>query len=106
MSTEDYYLKVQGLTQEKLQEEEKKLYNLLYKTSETSPIYDQIWTMLDMVQSAARERFFLERQGKLPESEIIELGKIEEQVYTPNYNSEEMLLAVVNQYVSKSGGAK
>lgn len=106
MSTEQYYLKVQGLGTEKLLEEEKRLYDLLFKTSETSPMYQQIWDMLEMVQSTFRERQFLERRGREPDNEIIEIGKIEEVVYTPDYNSEELLIAVVNQYNSKTGGKR
>lgn len=106
MSTDAYFLKIQSLSQEKLLEEEKRLYNILYKTNETSPVYNQIWSMLDMIRDTIQERLFMERQGKLPDSEIIEIGKIEEVVYTPDYNAEELLLAVVHQYTSKMGSNK
>lgn len=106
MSTEAYFFKIHTLSEEKLIEEEKRLYNLLYKTNETSAIYNQVWDMLELVQSTLREKHLMARMGKLPESEIIEIGKIEEVVYTPDYNSEELLLAVVNQYTVKHGNNK
>lgn len=106
MSTEAYFFKVQSLTEDKLIEEEKRLYNMLYKTNETSAIYHQVWDMLELVQNTLREKQFMSRLDKLPESEIIEIGKIEEVVYTPDYNSEELLLAVVNQYTGKLGNNK
>lgn len=104
MSTENYFLKVQALSQEKLLDEEKRLYDLLFKISETSPMYNQIWHMLEMVQTSLREKQFLERRGKVPDAEIIEIGKIEEVVYTPDYNSDELLIAVINQY--NTGGKR
>ena len=101
MNQEDYYLRVQSLNQDKLHEEERRLHNLLFKIAENNPMYSQIQDMLDMVQSAQQEHFFLERTKHQPSHEVIEIGKIEETVYTPDYNHEDLLLAVVNQYTSK-----
>jgi hypothetical protein len=104
MSTEDYFLRIQSLSQDKLLDEERRIYDLIFKISETSPMYNQLWDMLGTVHASLREKQFMERQGKQPDSEIIEIGKIEEVVYTPEYNSQELLLAIVNQYTNRPGG--
>ena len=85
---------------EKLHEEEKRIYDLLFKISETSPVFAQLQDMLDQVQEAKYE-LQVRKQYENKKDQVIDIGKIEEIVYTPNYNADELLNAVVTLYLSK-----
>lgn len=100
MSTEDYFIKINQMPSEKLHEEEKRIYDLLFRMSEASPMFAQLQDMLDQVQEVKHE-LQVRKQYENARDQVIDIGKIEEVVYTPNYSSDELMTAVVQLYLSK-----
>jgi ribosomal protein L20A (L18A) len=94
---EDYYIKVQSLPEDKLVQELEKLNKQIMKISPSSPIYNQVLSMLNMAQEAYSE-IALKQRIKPEDSKIIEIGTIEEEVLMPDYDKSMLINAVIEQY--------
>lgn len=95
---EDYYTKVNKLSEERLMDEIQGLYKKLMALSERSSIYPQVLQMIETAETAYQDRVYRNRYKNSKSSEVINIGQIDETVYTPAYTSEELLIAVVSQY--------
>jgi len=97
----DYYTHVNELSEDKLHEEIRKIYDRLFKTSQTSPTYQQLLNMLDMAEGALQER----QQSRMikKEDSIIEIGQIDSKVDYPDYTQDEILTAIVTEYRKDPG---
>lgn len=94
---EDYYTKVNSMTEDKLSDEIRSLYKKLMSLNPQSPMYDQMLQMVTTAETAYQEKIYLNK-FKDSKDEVINIGTIDEVVHTPNYSTEELLLAVVSQY--------
>ena len=94
---EDYYSKVYNLPEDKLVAEIERLNKQLFKMSGNSPMYNQLLEMVRTAQTAYDELAFRQRV-KVEEAKVIEIGTIEHEVIIPDYNTETLLTAIVDQY--------
>jgi hypothetical protein len=99
--TADYYLQVNGMTEDDLYKEVERLTKALYKMNGSSAVYDQVQQMLNMAQDALNDKMYLRKYKDKNQDEALEIGTISSQVNTPDYNDEELLTAVVTSYVSE-----
>lgn len=93
---QDYYIKVHSMKEEKLVAEIERLNRQLWKTSVSSPIYNQLLDMLNTAQGALDELMFRQRVKK--EDKIIEIGYVDSTTTLPDYNSAALLNAIVQEY--------
>ena len=95
---DDYFLKIQGLKEEPLFEEIKKLNQKLYQMNPNSPMFQQVKDMLSMCKERHKDIIleYKEKTDKTPE--ILEIGEIESVVYTPEYSEQELLTSLTNFY--------
>lgn len=100
----DYYEHLQGLNEDKLHEEIRKLYDRLFKTSQTSPVYQQLLSMLDMAEQSVQEHIY-KRKVKT-ENSVIEIGKIQSDVKHIDYSKTELLDIMVTEYRKDPGDSK
>jgi tRNA A37 N6-isopentenylltransferase MiaA len=100
---EDYYTKVNAMTEDKLSDEIQKLYKKILVMNSNSPMYDQLLQMLDTVETAYQEKIYVSRFKNDKTSSVIDIGVIDEIVSTPNYTADELLLAVVSLYTKNTG---
>ena len=79
-------------------EEMKKLNQKLYAINQTSPMFQQITDMLAMCKERHKDLIleYKEKNDKTPE--ILEIGEIESEVYTPEYSEQELLTSLTNFY--------
>lgn len=97
----DYYEKVHNMKEDKLHEEVKKINDQLFKTSTSSPIYNQLLSMLDTAQSALDEKMLISRIKEQKDT-VVNIGEIESTVIEPDYSREEILNAVVTAYTQNT----
>jgi tRNA A37 N6-isopentenylltransferase MiaA len=95
---QDYYTNVNKMSEDRLVDEIQSLYKKLMSLSQRSSIYPQVLQMIETAETAYQEKIFRNRYKSSKSSEVINIGQIDEAVYTPDYTSEELLLAVVSQY--------
>lgn len=98
----DYYDYVNGLNESKLVTELEKLHKRLFKTSETSPVYQQLLNMIDMAQSAYTDTLYAQRIKK--EDTVIDIGETDSVSYTPDYTKEDIVNAYIEVYTKKKPG--
>ncbi len=96
----DYYSHIYSLTEDKLVQEIEKLNKKLFRISASSPMYGQLLDMINTAQTAHAEMQYV-RRVKDHSDKIIEIGEVTEHIVTPNYSSDELLVAVVEQYTNK-----
>jgi hypothetical protein len=97
----DHFAYIHSLTEDKLLLEIEKMNKKLFKLNPASPMYDQLYGMIETAQLALAEMQYT-RRFKDAEDKIIEIGTVEEHVSMPDYSKEELLLALVDQYKDKS----
>lgn len=100
----DYYEHIQSLGEDKVHEEIRKLYDRLFKTSQTSPVYQQLLSMLDIAEQALQEHHQLRKIKK--EDTVIEIGNIESTVNQIDYSKQELLDIMVTEYRKDPGETK
>ena len=96
----DYYDYVHGLNESKLVLELEKLHKRLFKTPQTSPVYDQLLNMIEMAQSAYTDTLYAQRI-KI-EDKVIEIGETDHDEYTPDYSREDIVNAYIEVYTKKN----
>lgn len=96
----DYYSHIYGLSEDKLVAEIEKLNKKLFSINPSSAMYNQLLDMLNVAQTAHGEMQYV-RRIKDTSDKIIEIGEVSEHIVTPNYSSDELLVAVVEQYTNK-----
>ncbi len=96
----DYYTKVSSMTDDKIITEIQNLQKKLYKIHPESPMYSQMLELISIAQNVHEERLFKQRFSNVKD-EVVDIGEIEEVVYTPNYDADDLLRAVVELYRKK-----
>lgn len=99
----DYYTHVNNMTEDQLVKEIERLTTQLLRTSPTSPVYQQMVTMLHTAEEA-RDEYYMKQRFSKEGDEIIEVGTIESSVAYPEYNKEELLNVVVDSYITPKKG--
>jgi hypothetical protein len=99
----DYYDKVRSLSEEKLSEEIEKITKRLLSSNPASPVYNQLLSMLETAESFYMEKIVLE-SSKKDKDQIIEIGSIQSDEYTPDYSNENLAYVVAKTYVNDSRG--
>lgn len=95
---DDYFLKIQELKEDDLFEEIKKLNTKLYSVNETSPMFQQLKSMLDMCNERQKDIMMEYRLKSDKTPDVLEIGEIESVVYTPEYSEQELLTTLTNFY--------
>lgn len=95
----DYYDKIMSLSEEKLTEEIERISKRLLKTNPTSPTYNQLLNMLDTAESAYQEKIMIQMHKK-SKDEVINIGEIEKDEYTPDYTEDDLVIVVARTYLS------
>jgi hypothetical protein len=93
---QDYYIKVHGMKEEPLVAEIERMNRLLWKTAPGTPMYNQLLGMLNTAQGALDELMFKQRVKK--EDKIIEIGHVDSTTTIPDYDSNALLTAIVQEY--------
>lgn len=97
----DYYTHVNSLSEDKLHDEIRKIYDRLFATNPGSPIYDQLQDMLEMAQDALGDQQASKHSD--PESDgVINIGEIDSVVNELDYSKQELLDILVTSYIKKS----
>tara|TARA_B100002019_G_scaffold291606_1_gene312261 strand:- start:1861 stop:2181 length:321 start_codon:yes stop_codon:yes gene_type:complete len=84
----DPFIDYTNLTTEELLDKNKELTQKLYKLSTTSPIYQQVLDMRDMVQLEYNERMQIQLMKSKQGEKIIDIGEIDSTTYEPDYRDE------------------
>lgn len=95
----DYYDYVNGLGEAKLVLEMEKLHKRLFKTQQSSPVYQQLLNMIDMASDAYQDSLYATRIKK--EDTVIDIGETESIEYTPDYTKDEIVNAYIEVYTKK-----
>jgi hypothetical protein len=95
----DFFDKVQALeSTDKVCEEIKVLNEKLFRLNEASPMWQQVKGMIDICHHRQQELMAhqMEELDKTPD--VLEIGEIQSQVYTPEYSEQELLTTLTNFY--------
>ena len=100
--TYDPWMKFQGMRLDKLQEEIRSMNERRFRMRPGSQVHQQLGQMIKMAQDIAQEKQMVEnqrhRQKEKPDSEVIDIGEVTEEVYTPDYSNDELLDILVQEY--------
>lgn len=100
--TYDPWMKFQGMRLDKLQDEIRSMNEKRFCMRPGSRVYQQLSQMIQMAQGIAYEKQMIEshnhREKDKPKDEVINIGEIHEEVYTPDYSNEELLNILVQEY--------
>lgn len=94
----DFYDKISEMSDDALMAEIQTLHNRLLKINHTSKITDQLRSMIDIASVEYNERMIARRYENQNLSEVINIGEIEEVVYTPDYSQQELISLIVSHY--------
>ncbi len=99
----DPFINYTELTTEELLDKNKELTQKLYKLSTTSPIYQQVLDMRDMVQLEYNERMQIQMMKSKKSEEVIDIGEIDSTTYNPDYRDdrEKFIHNVASSYINK-----
>lgn len=92
----DYYSHVYSMTEEKLVDEIHSLNKKLMKVNQTSPVYNQLLDMLNTAEQAYNDILY----GRMIKKEdaVINIGEIESVETKPDYDRDDILTALVQEY--------
>ncbi len=96
----DYHTHVNALSEEKLHEEIRKIYDRLFVTSQSSPVYDQLLSMLEQAQEALGDIQASRRVDKSTDG-VINIGEIDSVVNELDYKHDELLNVIVTSYIKQ-----
>ena len=94
----DYYDKLADMSDDALMAEIQTLHTKLLKINHQSKMTDQLRAMIDIASVEYNERMITRRYDNEKLSDVIEIGEIEEVVYTPNYSDNELVTLIVSHY--------
>ncbi len=100
MNRQEFEQMDQGKLLDKITELNKKLFNM----NQRSPVFNQLRGIIQEAQQVYSEQLAVDRYNAQNEerSEVINIGEIESEVYTPNYEEGSPILdAVVSSYVQE-----
>jgi hypothetical protein len=100
MNRQEFEQMDQSKLLDKITELNKKLFNM----NQRSPVFNQLRGIISEAQQVYSEKLAVDRYNAQNEerSEVINIGEIESEVYTPNYEEGSPILdAVVSSYVQE-----
>ena len=100
MNRQEFEQMDQSKLLDKITELNKKLFNI----NQRSPVFNQLRGIINEAQQVYSEKLAVDRYNAQNEerSEVINIGEIESEVYTPNYEEGSPILdAVVSSYVQE-----
>jgi len=94
------FLDFANLTTDELLDKNKELTQQSYKLSTTSPIYQQVLDMRDMVQLEYSERMQIQMLKSKQAQEVIDIGEISSETYEVDYrdDAQKFIQKVANSY--------
>ena len=96
----DYFFKIDQLEPNKLLDEIQQLTKKQMSVRPDTKMWQQIQTYIDYAKENYRAHSMQEALKSKKEPDVIEIGEVEEVVYTPDYSSEELILAVADFYTN------
>jgi hypothetical protein len=96
----DYFFKIDQLEPNKLLDEIQQLTKKQMSVRQDTKMWQQIQTYIDYAKENYRAHTMSEALQAKKEPDVIEIGEVEEVVYTPDYSSEELILAVADFYTN------
>jgi len=95
-----YDIKLESMTLNELHEESNRLQKMIIDGRPTEAMIKQITGFMQQVDQRIAEVMYIERFNKNQKKmeEVIEIGTVDETVYTPDYNKKELLDALVFEY--------
>jgi hypothetical protein len=98
------YDRFDSMTSQELDAEIHRLTNLFFKQRPGTKMYQQLVLAINQARQVAGDKHqhqALQEKFKDPENQgIIDIGDIEEKVYTPDYSKEELVIMVASSYKS------
>ena len=96
----DYIFKAANFDQKKLTSELEKITDLLMSTNASSPVYNQLLSMLGHLNNRQDEINFLSNmEENKSKNNTIEIGTAEHSEYIPEYSEHELMNVAVTQYI-------
>ena len=96
----DYFFKIDQLEPNKLLDEIQQLTKKQMSVRPDTKMWQQIQTYIDYAKENYRAHSMQEALKSNKEPDVIEIGEVEEVIYTPDYSSEELILAVADFYTN------
>ena len=95
-----YDMKLEAMTLTELHEESNRLQKMLIDGRPSEAMIRQITGFMQQVDQRIGELMYMERfrKNQSKAEEVIEIGTVDEAVYTPDYNKKELLDALVFEY--------
>ena len=95
-----YDIKLESMTLNELHEESNRLQKMIIDGRPTEAMIKQFTGFMQQVDQRIAEVMYIERFNKNQKKmeEVIEIGTVDETVYTPDYNKKELLDALVFEY--------
>ena len=103
---DDYFFKVQQMSEDDLLTELQKLNTKLYSFTSETGLRLQIEGMIDLVNQEHQARMAQRRMAQDKTPDIIEIGEIEEVVETPDYSKTELITHFSNFYTGDDISSK
>ena len=95
----DFFDKVQAMdSTDEIFEEIKKLNEKLFKINEASPMWQQLKGMIDVCHHRQQELMAHQFESLDKTPDVLEIGAIQSEVYTPEYSEQELLTTLTNFY--------
>jgi len=103
----DFFDKIQNMDSvDKIFEEIKTLNDKIFKLSEGSPMFHQVKDMIEICHHRQQElmAYQMEELDKTPD--VLEIGEIQSEVYTPEYTEQDLLQTLTNFYTKEKVSKK
>tara|TARA_B110000503_G_C7090593_1_gene389230 strand:- start:368 stop:832 length:465 start_codon:yes stop_codon:yes gene_type:complete len=98
MSFNSFINKIEMMSQDQLMNEIQSLHKKLGRMNPHSGMVQQVQDMIQMANTEYNERIIIERAAEKDDDGIINIGEIEEVVYTPDYTDTDLFVEVVKHY--------
>tara|TARA_R110001592_G_scaffold87400_2_gene258144 strand:+ start:9158 stop:9571 length:414 start_codon:yes stop_codon:yes gene_type:complete len=94
----DFFDRVQTMNSDRIFEEIKTLNEKLFGLNEANPIYHQIRDMIDVCHLRQSDLMAVQMEGLDKTPDVLEIGEIVSEVYTPDYSEQDLITTLTNFY--------
>ena len=103
-----YDIRLESMTLTELHEESNRLQKMIIDGRPSEAMIKQTTEFMAQVDNRIAELMYMERfrKNQNKAAEVIEIGTVDEAVYTPDYNKKELLDALVFEYSSGDNSEK
>jgi hypothetical protein len=98
MSYNTFIEKIENMNSDQLMTEIQSLHNKVGRMNPHSSMVTQVQDMIQMATMEYSERMLVERMAEKEDDGVINIGEIEEVVYTPDYSKVDLFVEVVKHY--------